>query len=164
MVDSSFFQNLIWKSIDRYLHTLQLLSAHVKVLLDAPEHLWRLIERKKYLSAAWLFLFTRVVHRALVQQDDQDEDSWSKVGIDVQLEFPLVQRQWDEVSSFRSQIIHKATLSLREIGLSAQVSTSSPRCSVSDLCQGRMRNLGHITSSGLPATERDLLCLANTAD
>ena len=74
---------LIMARIDRQLHTLQLLSAHVKVLLDAPEHLWRLIECKKYLSAAWLFLFTRVVHRALVQQGDEDEDSWTKAGIDV---------------------------------------------------------------------------------
>ncbi|KAF5323366.1 hypothetical protein D9611_005665 [Ephemerocybe angulata] len=110
---------------DRHLQSLQLLSAHVKVLLDAPEHLWRLIERKNYLSAGWLFLFTRVVHRALAQQDDQDEDSWSKVGIDVLAEFPLVQRQWDEVSSFRSQIIHKATLSLRETGLSPQAVCST---------------------------------------
>ncbi|KAG5735666.1 Conserved oligomeric Golgi complex subunit 1, partial [Termitomyces sp. T112] len=38
---------------DAHLHTLQLLSAHIKLLLDAPEHLWRLIERKKYFQAAW---------------------------------------------------------------------------------------------------------------
>ncbi|EAU92794.2 hypothetical protein CC1G_01839 [Coprinopsis cinerea okayama7 len=104
---------------DRHLHSLQTLSAHLKVLLDAPEHLWRFIEKKKYLSAAWLFLFIRVVHRGLVQQDDEEEESWTKVGIDVPSEFPLVQRQWDEVSSFRSQIIHKATLSLRELNTSA---------------------------------------------
>lgn len=33
----------------------------------------------------------------------------------LQGEFPLIQRQWDAVSQFRSQIIHKATLSLREM-------------------------------------------------
>ncbi|TFK30900.1 hypothetical protein FA15DRAFT_662966 [Coprinopsis marcescibilis] len=102
---------------DRHLHTLQTLSAHLKVLLDAPEHLWRFIERKKYLHAAWLFSFIRVVHRGLVK-DDEEEESWTKIGIDVPIEFPLVQRQWDEVSSFRSQIIHKATLSLRELSSS----------------------------------------------
>ncbi|KAH6916980.1 hypothetical protein BKA70DRAFT_1091376 [Coprinopsis sp. MPI-PUGE-AT-0042] len=105
---------------DRHLHALQTLSAHLKVLLDAPEHLWRLIERKRYLSAAWLFLFIRVVHRGLVHQDDDEEESWLRVGIDVPIDFPLVQRQWDEVSSFRSQIIHKATLSLRELTTTAQ--------------------------------------------
>jgi hypothetical protein len=62
---------------------LQLLSAHVKLLLDAPERLWRLIERKEYFSAAWLFLLARVVHRALVSDDELDESSWSSRGIDV---------------------------------------------------------------------------------
>ncbi|KAG6817979.1 hypothetical protein H0H87_012447 [Tephrocybe sp. NHM501043] len=98
---------------DAHLHTLQLLSAHMKLLLDTPEHLWRLIERKKYFPAAWLFLLARVVHRALVREDEQNV-TWSSQGVDVLEEFPLVQRQWETVSQFRSQIIHKATLSLRE--------------------------------------------------
>lgn len=68
---------------DTHLRTLQLLSAHMKLLLDAPEHLWRLIERKKYFPAAWLFLLARVVYRALVRDDEQDEETWSSQGIDV---------------------------------------------------------------------------------
>ncbi|KAH9486511.1 Conserved oligomeric Golgi complex subunit 1 [Psilocybe cubensis] len=89
--------------VDAHLLTLQELSAHMKLLLDAPEHLWRLIERKQYYQAAWLFLLARVVHRTLY------------LIVDVyQAEFPLVQRQWDVVSQFRSQIIHKSTLSLRD--------------------------------------------------
>lgn len=99
---------------DTHLHTLQLLSAHMKLLLDAPEHLWRLLERNKYFPAAWLFLLARVVHRALVRDDDDQEETWSRQGIDVLEQFPLVQRQWEAVSQFRSQIIHKATISLRE--------------------------------------------------
>ncbi|KAJ7103347.1 hypothetical protein B0H15DRAFT_926631 [Mycena belliarum] len=105
---------------DAHLHTLQLLSAHLKLLLDAPEYLWRLIERKKYFTAAWLFLLARVVHRALVRNDEQDEETWQAQGLDVLEQFPLAQRQWDAVSQFRSQIIHKATLSLREYTASAE--------------------------------------------
>ncbi|KAG5647782.1 hypothetical protein DXG03_008505 [Asterophora parasitica] len=105
---------------DSHLHTLQLLSAHLKLLLDAPEHLWRLIERKKYFPAAWLFLLARVVHRALVRDEEQEEERWSSQGVDVLEEFPLVQRQWEAVSQFRSQIIHKATLSLREHSASVE--------------------------------------------
>jgi hypothetical protein len=72
------------KPLDTHLHTLQLLSAHMKLLLDAPEHLWRLIERKKYYPAAWLFLLARVVHRALVRDDDdQEEGTWSCQGVNV---------------------------------------------------------------------------------
>lgn len=66
---------------DKHLQALQSLSAHVKLLLDAPEHLWRLMERKSYLNAAWLFLLARVVHRALSQEDD--DQSWQPYGIDV---------------------------------------------------------------------------------
>ncbi|KZP25394.1 hypothetical protein FIBSPDRAFT_1041536 [Athelia psychrophila] len=105
---------------DGHLQTLQLLSAHIKLLLDAPEHLWRLIERKKYFQAAWLFLLARVAHRALVRDDDQDEEDWGNQGIDVMEQFPLVQRQWDAVSHFRTQIIHKATLSLRSYTASSE--------------------------------------------
>ena len=66
---------------DKHLQALQSLSAHVKLLLDAPEHLWRLMEKKVYLNAAWLFLLARAVHRALSQEDD--DQSWQAYGIDV---------------------------------------------------------------------------------
>lgn len=69
--------------IDAHLHTLQVLSAHIKLLLDAPEQLWRLIERQKYFQAAWLFLLARVVHRALIRDDAMDEESWVNQGVDV---------------------------------------------------------------------------------
>ncbi|KAI6120606.1 hypothetical protein EDD16DRAFT_1574516 [Pisolithus croceorrhizus] len=98
---------------DSHLRTLQALCAHIKLLLDAPEQLWRLIEREKYFQAAWLFLLARVVHRALIRDDAQDEESWLNQGVDVLEQFPLIQRQWESVSHFRTQIIHRATLSLR---------------------------------------------------
>ncbi|KAK0465603.1 Vps51/Vps67 domain-containing protein [Desarmillaria tabescens] len=104
---------------DTHLYTLQLLSAHIKLLLDAPEHLWRLIERKKYFTAAWLLLLSRVVHRSLIQHDQQEEDTWTSQGLDALDQFPLIQRQWDAVSQFRSQIVHKATMSLREYNTSS---------------------------------------------
>ena len=73
--------------LDKHLQALQSLSAHVKLLLDAPEHLWRLMERKSYLNAAWLFLLARVVHRALSQEDD--DQSWQAYGIDVMVRVVL---------------------------------------------------------------------------
>lgn len=100
--------------IDKHLRSLQILAAHIKLLLDAPEHLWRLIERKKFFPAAWLFLLARVIHRALARNDEQDEETWKIQEVDVLAEFPLIQRQWEAISQFRSQIIHKATLSLRD--------------------------------------------------
>ncbi|CCM03137.1 uncharacterized protein FIBRA_05258 [Fibroporia radiculosa] len=99
---------------DKHLQALQSLSAHLKLLLDAPEHLWRFMEQQQYYHAAWLFLTTRVVHRTLLQEENGDQ-SWRVCGINVLEQVPLVQRQWDAVSQFRPQIAHKATLSLREL-------------------------------------------------
>ncbi|KAL0951537.1 hypothetical protein HGRIS_008221 [Hohenbuehelia grisea] len=99
---------------DKQLRTLQILSAHMKLLLDAPEHLWRLMEKKNYFSSTWLFLLARVVHRALARAEDQDDGGWLSQGIDVLEQFPIVQRQWEAISHFRSQIIHRASMSLRE--------------------------------------------------
>ncbi|KAJ7207386.1 hypothetical protein B0H12DRAFT_1195590 [Mycena haematopus] len=103
---------------DAHLHALQLLSAHLKLLLDAPEYLWRLIERKKYFTAAWLFRLAGEVHLAL--DDQQDEVGARAQGLDVLEQFPIAQRQWEAVAQFRSQIIHRATLSLREYTASAE--------------------------------------------
>ncbi|KZT30827.1 hypothetical protein NEOLEDRAFT_1053694 [Neolentinus lepideus HHB14362 ss-1] len=104
---------------DAQLQSLQSLSTHIKLLLDAPEHIWRLLERKQYLRAAWLFLLAGVVHRALINDDADIEESWESHGIDVEEQFPLVQRQWETVSQLRSQITHKSTLSLREHSMSS---------------------------------------------
>lgn len=61
----------------------------MKLLLDAPEHLWGLIERKKYFPAAWLFLLARVVHRALVRDDEQDEATWRAQDVDISVREPV---------------------------------------------------------------------------
>lgn len=103
------------------LQTLQSLSAHLKLLLDCPEHLWRLLEHKRHLHAAWLFLLARVVHRSLTGSEDEEQAGWSGQGINVIEQFPLVRRQWDTISPFRTQITHKSTLSLRDHTVVAEV-------------------------------------------
>ncbi|TDL28012.1 hypothetical protein BD410DRAFT_781955 [Rickenella mellea] len=103
-----------------YLQAMQSLAAHLKLLLDASEHLWRLLERKLFLQAAWLFLLSRVVFRSLLRESSDDEKSWEGYGINVPEQFPLVQRQWETVSQFRAQIVQKATLSFREQNLTAE--------------------------------------------
>ncbi|KAI0275017.1 hypothetical protein BC834DRAFT_850689 [Gloeopeniophorella convolvens] len=105
---------------DAQLRVLQSLAAHMKLLLDTPEHIWRLLEKKRYLYAGWLFLLARVIHRTLVRDDAEDEDDWRSHGIDVAEQFPLVQRQWDTVAQFRAQITYKATLSLRDSNASLE--------------------------------------------
>lgn len=55
----------------------------MKLLLDAPEHLWRLIERREYYRATWLFLLSRGVHRALTHDDATEGPSWETKGISI---------------------------------------------------------------------------------
>jgi len=68
---------------DSDLQIFQSLGAHMKLLLDAPEHLWRLIERREYYRAAWLFLLSRGVHRALTHDDAAEGSSWEVKGISI---------------------------------------------------------------------------------
>lgn len=110
---------------DVELQMLQQLSAHIKLLLDTPEHLWRMMEKRQYYTAAWLFLLARVVHRALLEDGEDEEESWGSYDIQVANQFPLVTRQWEIVSQFRSQIIQKATMSLREYLLSPEEACSA---------------------------------------
>ncbi|KAH9968614.1 hypothetical protein BC827DRAFT_1257663 [Russula dissimulans] len=102
------------ESDDTQLRILQAVAAHVKLLLDTPEHIWRLLEKKRYLHAGWLFLLARIIYQSLVRDDAEDEAGWTTHGIDVLEQFPLVQRQWDTVAPLRAQITYKATLSLRD--------------------------------------------------
>jgi hypothetical protein len=65
----------------------------LKLLLDSPEHLWRWLEKKQFLHAAWLFLLARTVYRKLSSSPDEDESeeeetesddiNWSRHGIEV---------------------------------------------------------------------------------
>ena len=111
----------------------------MKLLLDTPEHIWRLLEKKNYLHAGWLFLLARIVYQALVRDGAEDEDDWTAHSINIlvrglvygpiaatthdiyQEQFPLVQRQWDVVAPLRAQITYKATLSLRDSNASLEV-------------------------------------------
>ncbi|KAJ1308534.1 hypothetical protein OPQ81_004235 [Rhizoctonia solani] len=113
---------------DAHLKTLQTLSAHLKLLLDSPEHLWRWLEKKQFLHAAWLFLLARTVYRKLSKSPDEEESdeeeaasgdiNWSRYGIDVMEQFPVASKQWETIGQFRPQIVHKATQALREPGIS----------------------------------------------
>jgi hypothetical protein len=96
--------------LDSHLQTLQVLSAYIKLLLDAPEHLWRLIEREKYFHATWLFMLARVVHRALSHDDEQDEDSWLNQGVNVVVNSALNVFFTSDVSSSGAISTYPATV------------------------------------------------------
>ena len=72
------------RELDTQLRILQSVAAHMKLLLDTPEHIWRLLEKKKYLYAGWLFLLARIIYQALMRTDtDDEEDDWKAQGVEV---------------------------------------------------------------------------------
>lgn len=78
--------------------------------------------------------------------------------IAIQEQFPLVQRQWDNVTQFRTQIAHKATLSLREREITSQVRGYDIRLSMSLICSGtshvgRVRIVTLIAFAGFTALD-----------
>ena len=72
--------------LDAMLLALQSLAAHLKLLLDTPEHLWRFLERKRFLHGAWLFLLARVIHRSLMDESADEGRTWVDYGIHVEVE------------------------------------------------------------------------------
>ena len=71
----------------------------------------------------------------------------------------MVQRQWDAVSQFRSQITHKATLSLREASATPTVSNGRihayPWGQRTDALVGSLRYLAHTPSPRISSSARD---------
>ncbi|GES99501.1 conserved oligomeric Golgi complex subunit 1-like [Rhizophagus clarus] len=80
-------------------------AAQIKLLVDVPEQIWRSLESHKYLNASRLYLIAKLVYKNLQAHDDTP--------FNVSVTFPVVQRQWDAVSHFKSQILQKARYYLK---------------------------------------------------
>ncbi|WWC60390.1 uncharacterized protein I303_102962 [Kwoniella dejecticola CBS 10117] len=78
-------------------------AAHMKLLLDAPEALYSYLSHQSYLNAAFLWLITRVVKESLTSMPEEQSEAY----------LPLLQKQWETLLPFRSQIVQRATASLR---------------------------------------------------
>jgi hypothetical protein len=51
--------------------------------MDTPEHIWRLLESKRCLDAAWLYLICKLVYRSLLSAEEIDEKIVNSVDIQV---------------------------------------------------------------------------------
>ncbi|KAJ3386695.1 Golgi transport complex subunit 1 [Lobulomyces angularis] len=77
-------------------------AAQIKLLVDTPEQIWHALENHHYLRASRLYSMARLVHVTL-------QSSSEAAALKLNSSFPVVQRQWEAVSHFKSQIIEKAT-------------------------------------------------------
>ncbi|CAG8557339.1 8682_t:CDS:10 [Paraglomus brasilianum] len=88
-------------------------AAQIKLLVDVPEQIWRSLESHKYLNASRLYLIAKRVYKNLQVHNES-------MPFSIPTSFPVVQRQWDAVSHFKTQILQKATLFLKTIDQSEQ--------------------------------------------
>ncbi|CAG8451705.1 3524_t:CDS:10, partial [Ambispora leptoticha] len=100
-------------NIDDRKYHLYSSAAQIKLLVDVPEQIWRSLENHKYLNASRLYLIAKLVYKNLQLHNDDAPFS-------VSITFPVVQRQWDAVSHFKTQILQKSTQYLKVVEQSEQ--------------------------------------------
>ncbi|PWN51555.1 hypothetical protein IE53DRAFT_46391 [Violaceomyces palustris] len=93
------------------------IGASLKLLMDAPEFVWRSIEKGKTLTAAWTFILARVVWWDLMER--RKPSNPEDLTIDVKAAFPFVEKQWQGLVPMRKQIIQRAVdlLAIADLGL-----------------------------------------------
>ena len=92
--------------IDTKRRYIYVIAALVKSLADVPEQIWHALENHRYLHASRLYILAKKVHEYLDQEKKRST-------IDIEVAFPVIQRQWDAVSAFGPQIIQRSTHYLR---------------------------------------------------
>jgi hypothetical protein len=92
--------------IDTKRRYIYVIAALVKSLADVPEQIWHALENHRYLHASRLYILAKKVHEYLDQEKERST-------IDIEVAFPVIQRQWDAVSAFEPQIIQRSTHYLR---------------------------------------------------
>lgn len=85
--------------------------------------MWHALENHRYLHASRLYTLAKKVHEYL-----QEEAKRST--IDMEVAFPVIQRQWDAVSAFGPQIVQRATRYLRVTEQTSEVSEINDSCAL----------------------------------
>ncbi|KAB7494837.1 Conserved oligomeric Golgi complex subunit 1 [Armadillidium nasatum] len=80
------------------------IAVQVKLLVDVPEILWELTEKREYLDAAKLLLLAQQTHTALQLSPNAN---------DILEKFPVISRQWSNISQFRSTITKGCTFLIK---------------------------------------------------
>ncbi|CAO3650291.1 unnamed protein product [Mucor hiemalis] len=92
--------------IDTKRKSIYVIASLIKSLADVPEQIWHALENHRYLHASRLYTLAKKVHEYL-------EEEAKRSTVDMEVAFPVIQRQWDAVSAFGPQIVQRATRYLR---------------------------------------------------
>ncbi len=110
-----------------FLHreAIYVLGASLRLIMDAPEYVWKSIEKGKTLQAAWAFMLTRATwldltdtklqsnsQSALAKDGDAGISSVSQavtlLKVNVKKAFPFIEKQWQTMLPMRKQIVSRA--------------------------------------------------------
>lgn len=83
------------------------IACRVKYLVDTPENIWGCLDESMFLEAAARYARAKHVHERLMHLKDPAE-------ISILSSFPLLQRQWQIVESFKAQISQRSRERLLE--------------------------------------------------
>lgn len=94
------------------------LGASLKLIMDAPEYVWRSVEKGKTLQAAWTFMLARAAWFDLNDNASSSvpaalksaaSEASSKSKTHVKQTFPFIEKQWQSMIPMRKQILQRAT-------------------------------------------------------
>ncbi|SPO24684.1 uncharacterized protein UTRI_01650_B [Ustilago trichophora] len=110
---------------------IYVLGASLRLIMDAPEYVWKSIEKGKTLQAAWAFMLTRATwwdlidtaplsdaQSALTTEGEEGVSSASEavslLKVNVKKAFPFIEKQWQSMLPMRKQIVHRAVTLLSD--------------------------------------------------
>ncbi|KAJ2648527.1 hypothetical protein IWW40_003832 [Coemansia sp. RSA 1250] len=99
-------------------------AAQVKVLVDAPEQIWKALSQKRSLQAALQFQIAQEIYSQLCTQSQTAAGA-----LDPLAAFPVIERQWASVAPFVDQITASAHATLEAADASFD-SSSSAVCAI----------------------------------
>ncbi|CAH3019344.1 unnamed protein product [Porites evermanni] len=84
------------------------IASQMKLLVDTPEKVWSALERKQYLKAAQLYLFSH--HIVSILHIDTGDSSAPKL----LSSFPILPKQWSAISHFKDSILQGSRALLKD--------------------------------------------------
>lgn len=104
---------------------IYVLGASLRLIMDAPEYVWKSIEKGKTLQAAWAFMLARATWWDLIDSASSPgppstltsdgetgissvSEAVSLLRVNVKKAFPFIEKQWQTMLPMRKQIVHRA--------------------------------------------------------
>lgn len=104
---------------------IYVLGASLRFIMDAPEYVWKSIEKGKTLQAAWAFMLARATWWDLIDSVPSSDipptlatggeqgirsvpEAISLLKVNVKKAFPFIEKQWQTMLPMRKQIVHRA--------------------------------------------------------